>query len=56
MRLLIQLAVVLFGTLMTAGLVALAGPGSVELIAPQTREKSQAPLLAFTGGAQRSDR
>jgi hypothetical protein len=49
MKLLIQSAMVFFGTLIAAALVALAGPGRVELVTgqePITALKSVAQLLA----------
>jgi hypothetical protein len=49
MKLLIESAMVFFGTLMVAALVALTAPGSVELVIAQepiTAVKSAAQLLA----------
>jgi len=49
MKLLLESAIVFFGTLLAAALVALAGPGSVELVIAQepiTAVKSAAQLLA----------
>jgi hypothetical protein len=46
MKLLIQSAMVFFGTLITAALVALAGPGSVELFT------AQEPITALKSAAQ----
>ena len=49
MKLLIESAMVFFGTLMAAALVALTAPGSVELVIAQepiTAAKTAAQLLA----------
>jgi hypothetical protein len=51
MKLLIEAVMVFFGTLLAAALVALVGPGSVELVEAQhpiTAMKSAAQLLAST--------
>ena len=46
MKLLLQSAIVFFSTLMAAALVALTGPGSVELVI------AQEPITAFKSAAQ----
>jgi hypothetical protein len=49
MNLLVESAIVFFGTLLAAALVALAGPGSVELSVRDFRAARPLPLLGTEG-------
>jgi hypothetical protein len=52
MRLLIESAIIFFGTLMAAALVALGGPAIMDLVTAQTTQPQLQPAMQVLASAQ----